>query len=862
MRVHQSDHRYSVFRCCVVVLGGFNSEVRGADSNQTNEQFRGVSTQGGFSNVDDGVVVGGHFSIREAQDIVGDLVQDYLSSRLPRKAPKIQANDLDWIMDYIERVLADHTPKGAAGGWCKWRWIWLAGVLYDNLDRRRVLALLERCAAKVSRPPDITDQWFLAKFLQGFLTTHTMHKLSGLLGATSEEGCESTLIIHDWTMGRHFVRFPATTESERQVVYSMLRIAHWLFATKEEKGNFQKVLMVDGHWTSVDDLAIEMTSFLYTLWGPERFRIMTRTVRKLLPVNAQMSDACFLACFLRAVGCLDQKPIRTFCADIGFSFQGENKLWIIADQGPEIFRRLPQIKLQTNGPLNASTTVNQVGPSSNVTPSFHDVPSKVRVGQPVDAHVEEVQKFVADMIHEFRNKIGESSLAMKPVGNAGVHEKVLRNLEQKTLNPKRITTCLAADTGACGWRRARLAGELYDRLDRGRLVALLERCATVVRRPAGMSDQWYLAKLIQSFVTGEAVTRLSLRIGINQVQRPRVKQRPKRMLNMPDIVMERHFCGLPETNENNKLIIWSVCQVMSWLLKTRLREPYFKLIAGRDTHYWFGINTGIIELTAFLFRLWGPERFRSVAKFARTLLPVTAAEISDACFLGCFLRGMSSTCIRVFHTLCSTTGFSYTRDELEMPKPCKDEGPEFFGRLPPNWETITTEDFNVESHPRVLSQSVAHFETAPHTHGSDSKIGLLPVAADPLTADPADPVTADPVIPTPVALVTHPRTPAMVNHSAMVNHPAMVNHAAMVNHPAMVNHAAMVNHPAMVVLSPISHEDASRSAMQHAAALHARLCASYEALDLRKRTGVENEESWGGKRGKFPDAPGSTRKRP
>ncbi|EZG87870.1 hypothetical protein GNI_006100 [Gregarina niphandrodes] len=770
-----------------------------------------------------------------------------------------------------------------------WRWASAAGELCDRLDRRIMQGLLKKCTRFVSRPTGMTDQWYLAKILQRGVRPDSIETLMKRVGVKLDQSYKCGLLLHDMVMQRHFVRFPTTTEADRKVIFSVSRIAHWLLKTKNKEGRFYGIIGTSQEgkkqWLRTDNTSIKMAQYLRHMWGLKRFLKMAELVKELLPVEGatSLTNTCFFERFLGAVARSCAAEFRALCSLIGFATVDGRTL---ADQGlagPEMHTTNP---LSTN-PLGVSavkerrarhvadthqmcrpevaanpiggaqpcsktqrhsktllvaparlshsvlalgglTTVSldqQAGPSfrgvsnrtvSNV-PSVSDIPSGATVGEPVDARVEEVQNFIADLIQGFRNKVGESSLGKKTEGYTRALESLLRILERTASKGKMLATRLSSKTG---WRRAKLAGDLYEQVDHKRLMALFEMCTTIVPRPAGMSEQWYLSKIIQKLMPGASVGSFCEKYGIDHHVHPKFS---KFMFNLDGIVMERHFCGLPETNGNSKLIIWSVCQVMSWLLKTRLREPYFKLIAEKD--YWNGgISTETIELTAFLFRLWGPERFRNVAKFARTLLPVTAKEISDACFLGCFLRGVLGSCPKHYRVLCSTAGFSFT--EKRTQKRFEEEGPEFFGHLPPNWETITTKDLkalDMESHPDVLSQHVTDFETASYAPHLDYRVELPPVAADLATVGPVVCTPAAPVTP----FVALPGTRAMVGHS-------------------------------IVTLSEISHEAASRSAMHYAAALREwgsqevekALCASYADLGLRKRHGVEDTECPEEKRGK------------
>ncbi|EZG87867.1 putative serum response factor-binding protein 1, partial [Gregarina niphandrodes] len=121
------------------------------------------------------------------------------------------------------------------------------------------------------------------------------------------------------------------------------------------------------------------------------------------------------------------------------------------------------------------------------------------------------------------------------------------------------------------------------------------------------------------------------------------------------------------------------------------------------------------------------------------------------------------------------------------------------------------------------------------------------------------PAVSTPAVSTPAVSTPAVSTPAV--STPAVSTPAVSTPA--VSTPN--SHRVTAPHPA-ITLSDISHEEASRSAMQYAAVLRdwalrkaapeeveKAPCTSEVALDLRKRSRVEEGGCSEGKRGKFHD---------
>ncbi|EZG87866.1 hypothetical protein GNI_006220 [Gregarina niphandrodes] len=752
-----------------------------------------------FTEVETGFTVDS--CIREAQEAVADIMRNCFSRRFQEAVPEVDPGNLLMLMDTLEDVTKGVPQRSRA--WCSWGWARVAGELYDRLHGPKMRELLDRCALVSKRPPGLTDQWYLAKLLQGSERRSKIRWWMGCMNAQLDDSIHSTMVLCDRVLGPHFVRFPVTTESERRVIYSITQVVSWLIGMKTQSGVLKKVSDTC-KWTRNDHFAIPLTTFLRDLWGPERFRRIAQLARRLLhTVKANMSDECLLSRFLGAVSACATCRMQSFCSRIGFdsNTRDSNPL----DSNPQRSHTEDSSLRDSNEAANVDcadpSSPLAAGPSSPLaadpsSPLAADPSSPLTAdpssplagnrsacedtsacdrGAPLDVVqtlVEEAQQIVVQVIQD----CGQQDVTLLPKTSSAPTpaslERAMSYLENRILKPCKLPVGWGK-THYCGWERANMAGELYKKMDRNRMLALLKRCDAAIGRPEGITDQWFLAKLLQRFACAKSMPIMAKYLHIKLGNSKPGSSKPggskpgsskpggSKPFNIYDIVMARHFTELPETTESDKLRIWTMCQIVGWMLKTKLREPFTSVAVQK----WTVIDGEFIELTAFLFKLWGPERFRTVTNLARTLLPVNVVAMSDACFLACFLHSVLERVRSAKKCWFEHVGFHYAGHEDWHP--VEKEGPDFFGRLPVNWDQ------------RAVSTTASH-----QVHS-------------------------------------------------------------------------------VFTLSEISHKEASRSAMQYATALHNRtlqevekiLCASYAALDLRKRTGaeVEDDECPEGKRTKFHD---------
>ncbi|EZG87871.1 hypothetical protein GNI_006110 [Gregarina niphandrodes] len=603
-----------------VLLSGFGNEVGAASCDLVSGSVSPRTSRRPGVNLgpDVTLVVDGESNaipygdLKRVQGVVADMIRDYFDQDVKGSAPEIKTvgqSSLDRCMRTLEqRLVTVGSNPGMTFGTsgkrpcCSWQWAGVAGELYERLDRDRMVALLKQCALLVSRPTGMTDQWYLAKILQRCLDSRRIKRLMKNVGVECDEGFECTMLLPDMIMADHFVRFPATNEAGRRVIFSISHVAYWLLRTKGKVGRFRKVLgsgtAGEYHWGRIDDFSIKLTRFLWDLWGAERFGRISQLAKQLLPVEvgASMPETCFFWCFVGAIARTNTPEYQTFCSQIGFVPEGKNRVWVLEDQHKDFVERITRLEKEAGGPPEAITT------------------EELQAPQGVDANVEEAQKYVAEMIQDFCKVEGPSTAPLSTLAEPSLSQ-IMTIVENILSHGQNITTPSHHGT----WRWARVAGALYNRLDRSRILELLDSCQTHFGGREEMTDQWYLTKLLQAFAGRRRAASSSL---VDRIMNP--DERTFAGMILPDIVMARHFVGLPATTtESDRLTIWTVIHVVSWMIKARSNK-----ISGKQTRYMnAGIDDNSIELAAVLFNLWGPERLQQQYVGAAAKLLGTCAII-------------------------------------------------------------------------------------------------------------------------------------------------------------------------------------------------------------------------------------------
>ncbi|EZG87595.1 hypothetical protein GNI_006450, partial [Gregarina niphandrodes] len=266
------------------------------------------------------------------------------------------------------------------------------------------------------------------------------------------------------------------------------------------------------------------------------------------------------------------------------------------------------------------------------------------VSTQVPPAVDEAQVMVADVIrdcfHSRTDEVRGSPKLFRQAMNV-LEFTILSQVHQKPAGSERY----------CTWRWARLAGELYRRLDRGRVLTLLKECEPHFRRPPLISDQWYLAKLLQQWMPHMRVARLLKCINLPS------DRGFKSALVLDDVAVGRCFTGLPAVNESDEQLIWTFCHAVGWLLKSHGGEYDYETLASSG--YWIGPDEQYAELAGYLYKLWGPARSAKFANLCRTLLPqhIPLANLPDPRLFTLVVKAMAGVSLHAYRTLRSQCGF-------------------------------------------------------------------------------------------------------------------------------------------------------------------------------------------------------------
>ncbi|EZG80525.1 hypothetical protein GNI_021390 [Gregarina niphandrodes] len=363
-------------------------------------------------------------------------------------------------------------------------------------------------------------------------------------------------------------------------------------------------------------------------------------------------------------------------------------------------------------------------------------------------------------------------------------ETMLKARVRSRLNPDRApgrAKCVSINSDHCLWRWARVAGLLYERLDRDRILKLLNWVEERIGRPAGITNPWFLAKLLQTFLRHSSAAawmrRLHVRIDAGVCSSVRLYEEN----------VGRRFTGLPPMEDSAITLVGAVSQLFHlflWAKQTRTHKPaVYKAVQERQLQWTDKLG---IELSAFLYRAFGEQRFRYLAQAARRLFPCRKF-LSDPAVLSCLLRVLAIYRPKTIKHFCKGLKFPYHKYHKTLRVHVLTEGDDFFGRLsrllPVTDEAATVAKPPVAKPPVVVAPPpVARSAVAP------------PPVARSAVAPP--PVALPPVAPPAVAL------PPMAPQKVWLPDPSDLP-------------------PATVTLTPVSHQAAWNSAIQHALALHA-----------------------------------------
>ncbi|EZG87980.1 hypothetical protein GNI_005990 [Gregarina niphandrodes] len=227
-------------------------------------------------------------------------------------------------------------------------------------------------------------------------------------------------------------------------------------------------------------------------------------------------------------------------------------------------------------------------------------------------------------------------------------------------------------TGWCRWPCAWLAGELCDHLDRERVRQLLETCAEdLISRPEGVTDQWYLANVLQICSHVGDLQNWFLTTGVN------IDGNLKCTDKLYASALASSFTKLPTAaTSRDRSVICSISKVLSWLVNARAVEQ--TTTADEMT-----VDSSVVDLTAHLCNLWGHYRFWTITRLAWILAPADVPRnISNRSFFACLLASLARNRPRVLGKFCANVGFPRISLENQRQEKIQDEGTDFFGRLP------------------------------------------------------------------------------------------------------------------------------------------------------------------------------------
>ncbi|EZG87869.1 hypothetical protein GNI_006090 [Gregarina niphandrodes] len=293
----------------------------------------------------------------------------------------------------------------------------------------------------------------------------------------------------------------------------------------------------------------------------------------------------------------------------------------------------------------------------------------------VDYRVREAEDFVADVIKTFAKKeqlyrVRRPDRCLKALSN--------RVLSAARLSGREPTMETAQLRGSCRWRWARLAEVFYNGLDRNRMLQLLERCKALLGRPVGMTNEWYLAKVLQTFGDSRVIFKW-----LEKTAHACADEDIKSQALLFDNNVARNFVGLPATTEHGRQVISTISQAVNWLLKTRIGDGNFRKILRSQDYYWSRVDDFSISLAVHLRNFWGPERFNRITHLATSLIPIRGSiTTSDTCFFACFLNAVQLSCPYVFRCFCSRSGLPYVYRTGTVYHRAESEGNDFFGQLP------------------------------------------------------------------------------------------------------------------------------------------------------------------------------------
>ncbi|EZG73993.1 hypothetical protein GNI_047820 [Gregarina niphandrodes] len=108
----------------------------------------------------------------------------------------------------------------------RWRWVHLAGVIKDQLDRSVVNDLVATAEGAIPRPAGVSPLWFLAAVLRTSAVHRTLDNRIGRWLATRDSGWKSSFSLHSDIFPPDFGPLPES-QASRRVVALLCWAAHW-----------------------------------------------------------------------------------------------------------------------------------------------------------------------------------------------------------------------------------------------------------------------------------------------------------------------------------------------------------------------------------------------------------------------------------------------------------------------------------------------------------------------------------------------------------------------------------------------------------------------------------------------------------
>ncbi|EZG80623.1 hypothetical protein GNI_021060, partial [Gregarina niphandrodes] len=299
--------------------------------------------------------------VSEAEQLVANAMHAHFlqakDTTLPGSMPEPA---LRKVMEWLEHIIGRTLRKSERHGSEQWDlpvslrldyvrsvWAWVAGVLYDRLDRARVLKLIEKSG---KRPKGVSNQWFFAALLQKSVgSVANILPWVRMLNLPCDNWIFSNLKLYADNAAQHFSCLPAS-EAERACTASLF--LHMLLETNrnpDRRASLRQMFQRPIEW--INPVDIELTAFLYNRLGGGACDHLARVSRQFWgsPNTTCLSDPCFLGCVLGVIRCCTPYRLQQLCRPLNFQYNKDKKCpsTCTALEGPDFFGRLPGYNFPT-----------------------------------------------------------------------------------------------------------------------------------------------------------------------------------------------------------------------------------------------------------------------------------------------------------------------------------------------------------------------------------------------------------------------------------------------------------------------------------------------------------------------------------